>query len=90
MSRVPEVELLLLRLQQVREWLRVSPFGRVATLLGAFVIIYCLIGLFLISALFFSGVNPTLVISVVAAPMWIGVIWVAWKVASILFRKNRR
>ena len=85
MNSIPEWELLKLRLQQLRQWLGQSPFGQAATLIGAFVLLYCLIGLIVISSMLFLGVNPTLVISVIAAPLWMGVIFLAWQLAKIFF-----
>jgi hypothetical protein len=85
MSSIPELQLLKLRLHQLRQWLGQSPFGQAATLIGAFVLIYCLIGLLIISIMFVFAVNPTLVISVIAAPLWIGVIFLAWRLARFFF-----
>ena len=84
MAKTPEVELLELRLSQARDWIRMSPFGRVATTVGTFVFVYVCAGVLIISAMLVVGVNPTLVISVVAAPLWMGVMFAAWKVAKFL------
>ena len=42
--------------------------------IGTFVILLTTLGLGFIVSLLLIGVNPTLVISVVSAPMWVGII----------------
>ena len=90
MSLNPEIELLILRLGQLRRWLHSSKLGRIVQIVGLFVICYIVLGLGLIFFLFMFGVNPTLVLSVIAAPMWIGVLWLAYKVAKIIQGKDIR
>tara|TARA_R110002020_G_scaffold379465_1_gene590659 strand:+ start:2203 stop:2406 length:204 start_codon:yes stop_codon:yes gene_type:complete len=41
---------------------------------GTFVLLLITLGLGFIITLLFMGVNPTLIISVVSAPMWVGII----------------
>ncbi len=85
----PEWRLARVRMAQFRLWLRTSPFGNISTMIGSFVIVYVLIGVLILSMMFMLGINPTLVISVVAAPLWIGVIFLASRVARFLFGRQR-
>jgi len=84
---IPEIELLVWRFRQATNWLTGGKIGRLVRLIGTFVLVYIAIGVFLLILLMTSGVNPTLIISVVAAPMWIGVIWLAWQCARIILGK---
>ena len=52
-------------------------YKRKATGIGSFIIIYCFLGLGVIIGLLSAGLNPTLVISVVSAPIWIAVIFLS-------------
>jgi|DEB0MinimDraft_10_1074344.scaffolds.fasta_scaffold22913_4 hypothetical protein len=52
-------------------------YKRKATGIGSFIIIYCFIGMGVIIGLLTAGLNPTLVISVVSAPIWIAVIFLS-------------
>lgn len=90
MTTSPEWRLLQVRLAQVQQWLRLSPFGSLSTRIGSFVIVYVCIGVLILSMMFMLGINPTLVISVVAAPLWIGVIFLAARVARFLMGRQRK
>ena len=90
MRKSPEWRLFELRAAQVQQWLRASPFGTLSTRIGSFVIVYVLIGVLILSMMFMLGINPTLVISVVAAPLWIGVIFLASRVARFLMGRRGR
>jgi hypothetical protein len=58
------------------------------TRIGAFVAIYLLTMFITIFGMVFMGVNPTLVLSVVAAPYWILMILVAWKLSKALVERK--
>ena len=49
---------------------------------GAFVWLLCFTGGMIVFAMLLLGVNPTLVISVVAAPMWVIIILICWKLSA--------
>ena len=83
----PEQELLTIRLAQFRRWLHGSKLGRIVSLIGTFVLVYIALGASLLVFMFASGVNPTLVLSVIAAPLWIGVLWVSYRIARIAMGK---
>ncbi len=88
MSESPELRLLKLRVSMARAWVRESPLGRTATMIGMFLMIYLVFGVMVISLMLLMNINPTLVISVVAAPLWMAVMWTAFKVARILVPKK--
>lgn len=50
--------------------------------IGTFVILLTTLGLGFIVSLLLIGVNPTLVISVVSAPMWVGIIILALRLTK--------
>jgi hypothetical protein len=52
-------------------------YHRKANSVGSFVLIYLMLGIVVIVSLLTIGLNPTLVISVVSAPIWIGIIFTA-------------
>ena len=58
--------------------------------IGSFIIIYITLGIAVITALLTFGLNPTLVISVVSAPIWIGVIFLAQGINNKIKPKKRR
>jgi len=49
-------------------------FDKQSQKLGTFMILLITVGLGFIVTLLVAGVNPTLVISIVSAPMWVGII----------------
>ena len=52
-------------------------YNKKANSVGSFVLIYLMLGTVVIVSLLTIGLNPTLVISVVSAPIWIGIIFTA-------------
>ena len=57
--------------------------------IGSFIIIYLIIGSMVVISLLTLGLNPTLVISVVSAPIWIGIIFLSQGINNKL-RKTRK
>ena len=82
-----EFELLKIRFEQFRRWMAFTKLGRATHLLGSFMLIYLAIWLITLGFALFVGINPTLVLSVVAAPFWIMIIFVAWRLARIVVGK---
>ena len=58
--------------------------------IGSFIIIYLVLGIAVITALLTFGLNPTLVISVVSAPIWIAVIFLAQGLNNKVKKGRRR
>jgi ABC-type transport system involved in cytochrome c biogenesis permease component len=58
-----------------------------ALLVGTFVLLYITVGVAIIGTAFSQGVNPTLVLSIIGAPLWIVVTILCWKGAKALIRK---
>ena len=58
--------------------------------IGSFIIIYLVLGIAVITALLTFGLNPTLVISVVSAPIWIAVIFLAQGLNNKVKKSKRR
>lgn len=57
--------------------------------IGSFIIIYLIIGSMVVISLLTLGLNPTLVISVVSAPIWIGIIFLSQGINNKM-RKTRK
>ena len=57
-------------------------FDKQSNKIGTFVILLITIGFGFIFSLLVAGVNPTLVISIVSAPMWIGIIILCLKLTK--------
>ena len=57
--------------------------------IGSFIIIYLIIGSMVFISLLTLGLNPTLVISVVSAPIWIGIIFLSQGINNKM-RKTRK
>ena len=73
--------------ERARRWARENWPGNVAMWLGYFILIYVSIGLNIVFWLMFIGVNPTLVISVLSAPLWIIAILCARKLTYWLMKR---
>jgi len=52
-------------------------YNKRANTVGSFILIYLMLGSVVIVSLLTLGLNPTLVISVVSAPIWIAIIFTA-------------
>jgi hypothetical protein len=52
-------------------------YNKRANTVGSFILIYLMLGSVVIISLLTLGLNPTLVISVVSAPIWIAIIFTA-------------
>jgi|TARA_R100001480_G_scaffold126754_2_gene124639 hypothetical protein len=63
-------------------------FDSKSTKLGTFIILLITLGLGFIVTMLVAGVNPTLVISIVSAPMWVCIIILALKLTKYLRGKN--
>ena len=57
---------------------------------GSFIIIYLILGSMVVLSLLTLGLNPTLVISVVSAPIWIGIIFLSQGISKKSNKKPRR
>tara|TARA_R100000951_G_scaffold101061_1_gene92146 strand:- start:2109 stop:2315 length:207 start_codon:yes stop_codon:yes gene_type:complete len=57
-------------------------FDKQSNKIGTFVILLVTLGLAFIVILLLAGVNPTLVISIVSAPMWVGIIILCLKLTK--------
>ena len=58
-------------------------FSAYAEYIGTFFLIYCGLGGGFIGMCLFLGINPTLVVSVVAAPIWIGIVFLTNNLTKI-------
>jgi len=68
----------IVQVHRIRRLLRDGPIGKAAKKIGFFVLLYVSIGFNVIFLLLWWGINPTLVLSVVGAPMWMAILWLAW------------
>ena len=66
-----------------------KPYDEKAYSIGSFIIIYLIIGSMVVISLLTLGLNPTLVISVVSAPIWIGIIFLSQGINNKM-RKTRK
>ena len=57
-------------------------FDKQSQKLGTYMILLITLGLGFIVTLLVAGVNPTLVISIVSAPMWVGIIILCLKLTK--------
>tara|TARA_R110002012_G_scaffold10968_1_gene49377 strand:- start:3190 stop:3396 length:207 start_codon:yes stop_codon:yes gene_type:complete len=57
-------------------------FDKQSHKIGTFMILLITLGLGFIVSLLLAGVNPTLVISIVSAPMWVGIIILCLKLTK--------
>jgi len=58
--------------------------------IGSFIIIYLIIGSMVVISLLTLGLNPTLVISVVSAPIWIGIIFLSQGINNKMKKTRKR
>jgi len=58
--------------------------------IGSFIIIYLIIGSMVVISLLTLGLNPTLVISVVSAPIWIGIIFLSQGINNKMRKTKKR
>lgn len=72
------------RFRRWRTLIRTTPPGELAYAIGLFVLIYCVLGLAWIGFTFAIGVNPTLVLSPIAAPVWILLILGSYRLQRFL------
>lgn len=84
---IPELELLKIRLQQVGNFLGGRTLGRVCHIIGTFVLVFIMIGAVVLGFALFNNINPTLVLSVIAAPLWIGIVFIAARIVRMIHRR---
>lgn len=65
-------------------WFKETPPGRFALRIGTFILTYCSLGSLYVGIMLQIGVNPTLVMSIVAAPIWIFLLWISYRITKIL------
>jgi|TARA_R110000803_G_scaffold198392_1_gene262131 hypothetical protein len=65
----------------------IKPLSRKANWIGWFVTVHLIQSLILLILLMGVGINPTLVVSVVAAPMWIAVAFVSKYITDKIMEK---
>lgn len=74
-------------IQKIFEWgvkkITGGKFTGYAEYIGTFLLIYCGLGGGFIAMCLFMGINPTLVVSVVAAPIWIGIVFLTNNLTKI-------
>ena len=63
-------------------------FDTYSEYIGTFILTYLGYGTLIILTLLFLGVNPTLVISVVSAPLWIIILYLSYKTTIVIKRKS--
>ena len=61
-----------------------SGFNTKANFIGTFIITYLSLGGGFIFMCLMLGINPTLVLSVIAAPIWIFIVYIANKITKII------
>ena len=59
-------------------------FNKRSHKIGTFIILLTTLGLAFIVAMLMLGVNPTLVISIVSAPMWVGIIVLSLRLTRMI------
>ena len=74
----------IVELHKIRRRLRDGWFGQTARKIGVFVMLYVSLGFNVILLLLYWGVNPTLVLSVIGAPLWIFILWAAWRLTKTI------
>jgi len=73
--------------RRFRRWqrqLRDTPAGELAYAIGLFVLIYCSIGGLWLFVMLSAGVNPTLVLSPLSAPVWILIVLSAYRLQKFI------
>ena len=65
----------------------IKPLSKKANWIGWFVTVHLIQSLILLILLMGVGINPTLVVSVVAAPMWIAVAFVSKYITDKIMEK---
>ncbi len=60
-----------------------------ADYIGTFVIVYLSLGGGFVFAMMLLGINPTLVLSVIAAPIWIYIVFTANRVTKYIVTKKK-
>ena len=73
--------------RRFRRWrlaVRHTPAGELAYAIGLFVLIYCSIGAAWLFAVFAVGMNPTLILSPIAAPVWIVIVLAAYRLQRFI------
>ncbi|QDP67345.1 MAG: hypothetical protein Tp1124SUR272871_25 [Prokaryotic dsDNA virus sp.] len=63
-------------------------FRRKASFLGTFILIHMISSISILFALLLVGINPTLLVSVLGAPLWITVCICSWNLTK-KFRRRR-
>jgi len=66
---------------------QISPLSKKANWIGWFVTVHLIQSAFLLILLMGVGINPTLVVSVVAAPLWIAVAFVSKYITDKIMEK---
>ena len=56
--------------------------------LGTFVYIYLGLGGGFITSCLFLNINPTLILSIIGAPIWIGLVFLSKKITDIVYEYN--
>lgn len=67
--------------------LRLTGVMGAALLIGTFILLLIVVGTSIIGTALGHGVNPTLVLSIIGAPLWIIVVILCWKGAKGLHRR---
>ena len=82
----PEIELLKLRLGQLLKWAGASTLHKFIFGIGLFVLIMVTATISILITMLFLNINPTLIVSVIGAPLWVMVILAVYHITKAILK----